>query len=77
MSKNSNIEINKIKPTFQEISLFKNPLLTIYTLFIIMNEQFVILIRFLIRHRILIIISILFIGLNFIKGPHSEVFNML
>jgi hypothetical protein len=71
MTKNSNKDKNNGK--FYEISLFKNPFETIYTLFVIISEQFVRLIRFLIGNKILIILSIGYTALNFMEGPHKEV----
>lgn len=67
VSKESNLE------EYKEISLFRNPIETLFTLFTILYEQFIRFIRFLTGHKFLIVMALVYFILNFLEGPHKEV----
>jgi hypothetical protein len=63
---------NKIEE-YKEISLFRNPLETLRTILIILTEQLMRFIKFLAGHKFLIVLGVVYLGLNFVEGPHKEV----
>ncbi len=73
MSKEKNNQGDLSSGEYKEISLFRNPIETLVTLFIILYEQFMRGIKFLMGHKFLIVMAIVYLILNFIEGPHKEV----
>ena len=73
----SNLEIenntNKENEEYKEVSLFTNPISTLSTLLVILYEQFKRFGKFLISNKILLFLGVLYLGLNFVNGPHKEV----
>jgi hypothetical protein len=72
----SNKKINKVEETekeYQEVSLFKNPITTLRYLVLIVSEQLVRFLKFLISNKIILLIAIAYFLLNFGQGPHKEV----
>lgn len=65
------------KGEYSEISLFRNPFLTIKTLIEILSVQFVRFMRFLISHKIFLFLLLGYLGLNMFNGPHKIVNNCL
>jgi hypothetical protein len=63
-----------MKDDYEEVSLFKNPITVLSTLIVIIYEQLVTFLGFLKSHKFLLLIGLAYIGLNFIEGPHSEVY---
>jgi hypothetical protein len=58
---------------YEEVSLFKNPITVLSTLFVLIFEQIVVFLEFLRRNKILIIGILTYIALNFIEGLHASV----
>ena len=58
---------------YEEISLIKNPILTIQTLLVIIYEQFLNLVEFIKKHKIFLFAFLLYIALNYIEGSHGKV----
>jgi hypothetical protein len=72
----SNKKINKEEETekeYQEVSLFKNPITTLRYLVLILSEQLVRFLKFLLGNKIILLIAIAYFLLNFGQGPHKEV----
>mgnify|MGYP007031242253 CR=1 FL=1 len=58
---------------YEEITLIKNPILTIKTLSVIIIEQGLNLIKFIKKHKAFLVAFILYLVLNFIEGIHGKV----
>ncbi len=58
---------------YKEITLIRNPILTIKTLSVIIFEQFINLVKFIKKHKIFLIAFLLYFALNFIEGMHGKV----
>jgi hypothetical protein len=64
---NENIE-------YEEITLLRNPILTLKTLSVIIVEQGVNLVKFITSHKSFLLAFILYVALNFIEGLHAQVY---
>lgn len=62
-----------IQEEYEDISLLRNPILTLKTLSIIITEQLIRFIKLIISHKLLMLIFFIYICLNFIEGPHLAV----
>jgi hypothetical protein len=62
---------------YKEISLFKNPIVTLQTLSVILYEQMIRFFNFVLGHKFILPIFIIFIVLNFVEGIHTEVINKI
>jgi hypothetical protein len=58
---------------YKEISLLRNPIVTLKTLSIIIVEQGVNLVKFITSHKAFLLAFILYVALNFIEGLHGQV----
>jgi hypothetical protein len=58
---------------YEDISLFKNPLITLKTLMIILSEQLMRFINLLISNKIILLIIFVYLVSNFVEGPHTQV----
>jgi hypothetical protein len=58
---------------YQEISLLKNPILTLQTLSTILIEQGINFIKFITKHKGFLVAYVLYFILNFIEGIHGQV----
>jgi hypothetical protein len=58
---------------FKETSLISNPFTTIKYLFLILSEQFIKFIKFLISNKIFLLLGLTYLILNFFSGPHLAV----
>lgn len=77
MSKKT-IPVEPIKKTeanneFKDISLISNPLTTIKFLFLILSEQLIRFIKFLISNKIFLLLGLTYLIMNFFDGPHLTV----
>lgn len=74
-AKFSNIACQKVKENseYQEVTLFRNPIIVLSTTVVLIYEQIMKLIKFLFTHKpFLMIVFIIFFS-SFIDGPHIEV----
>ena len=58
---------------YEEITLLRNPILTLKTRAIIIVEQGANLVKFITKHKIFPIAILLYVALNFIEGIHGQV----
>ena len=58
---------------YKDISLLYNPLTTIKYLFLILSEQFIRFIKFLIINKIFLLLGLTYLIMNFFNGPHLAV----
>ena len=65
--------IIKEEEEYEEISLLKNPITTLSTLLVILYEQLIKFGKFLLTNKIILILGVLYLGLNFVDGPHKQV----
>lgn len=70
---NKNTKQQEIEEEYQEISLFKNPISTVRYLILIISEQFIRFIKFLISNKMILLLAFTYFLLNFGEGPHREV----
>jgi hypothetical protein len=68
-----NTKQQETEEQYQEISLFKNPITTFKYIILILSEQFIKFIKFLISNKIILLLAISYFLLNFGEGPHKEV----
>ena len=71
------IKENKPKSEYEVISLFRNPIETIKYLIVILSEQLIRFLRFLVTHKIIMILGVSYLIMNFLGGPHREVSRFL
>ena len=65
---------NEINETgYKEISLLTSPITTVKTLTVILYEQFIRFVKFLYKHKLLLLLVIIYISSNFVNGPHQMV----
>ena len=70
---NKNTKKEETEDEYQEISLFKNPFLTLKYLILIITEQLIRFVKFLYCNKIILLLIIGYFVLNFGEGPHKEV----
>jgi hypothetical protein len=68
-----NTKQQETEEEYQEISLFKNPISTFRYLILILTEQLIRFVKFLISNKIILLLAISYFLLNFGEGPHKEV----
>jgi hypothetical protein len=68
-----NTKQQETEEEYQEISLFKNPISTFRYLILILTEQLIRFVKFLISNKIILLFAISYFLLNFGEGPHKEV----
>jgi hypothetical protein len=75
-TKENSVSVDKaLEDSFQEISLFKNPFQTLFTLFSIVIEQIYSLFLFFRRNYLIPLFFLVYFILVLLKeGPHREVF---
>ena len=65
---------NEINETgYKEISLLTSPITTVKTLTVILYEQFIRFVKFLYKHKLLLLLVIIYISSIFVNGPHQMV----
>lgn len=64
---------NEYENEYKEITLLKNPIITLTYLVKFLSEQFVKFINFLFSHKITLLFAIAYLFLNFFPGPIKEV----
>ena len=67
------LKMNKEDYTYKEVSLFRNPIITLHTTLILISNQLLKLFKFLFLHKIILMLLVITIISSFFDGPHRLV----